>query len=295
MQQIINEPRKSMRLANGLFDLTSWRRIITQAADNTPWPCQVICPFGFEVSRNAGYLRGRLSNFYIYLGIPGLSIPRSYHLGDVFAHNLVSALRSEFPDFYSDVRTILTPSGSICCSPAGHKTFYVKLRACADDLLWDYAQYLLAAVGGVNDHTIKAVVEFERDPLSRRYLFQLCLILSYIFPEARSILTMDNLSRLTHEIKALHDAELLRLPRTSSRPSPEQVALLEDVVLPHFAHLSTFLKDRSSKQDDIERISIEDFHGKNILELIISKSIAQERARFIYDSYNAFDTFALEP
>lgn len=270
----------------GSFDILLWRNMLIEAACNVSQDLHVIAPFGFEVMRNPAYLKRELNNFYVYIGVQESTFLCSSHLVEQFRVHLTTILESRVPDFFSAIFQVISPTGKTLYHLYGKKTLHIKFRPCSKDLLMDYALYLIASVGGVNKGKIKAVLDFHRDPLSQRYLFQLCLIIDRIFTPRDLHLSQEQTSFLYEQIKFLYTAETQRLSRTSTSPSSEQQAILEKVILPYFDRLEREIQRPLYNTNKVTSISMLDFHGRNTLTTSVQEIIALEKVDYIIESYN---------
>lgn len=284
---------ETLILPSGHFNLNAWRRILSLCAQEVSSRFQTLAPFGFEVSRNPQYLKRNLNNLYVYLGTDPEFFEEEMFLVEKFKDHLTSKLYHYFPDFYLSLFQVIAPSGRTYFSKEGRRTIHIKYRPCSSNLLSDYAHYLIASIGGVNERKIKAVLEFKRDPLSQRYLFQLCIIINYVFSQTNLFLSKEQIVRLQEQVKRLHTAEVQGLSRAATTPTDEQRALLHEVALPYFANLGTVIQQVQEENDSIALVRMLDFHGRNVLSTPILERLFHDRTQFIIDSYNSFPELAI--
>ena len=190
-----------------------------------------------------------------------------------------------YVDFFREVRLILTPFFKIENERSGNRNVYIKFFPCHGSLLNDYAIYLIACIGGVVGGQIKAIIEFDRDPLSRRYLFQLCIIHDALFRDVGLGLSSNARNDLMGLIRQLHSAELQGLSRTDSVPSDVEQMALRDLVMPYFRDLCEVIRETRNSMDCAVDIRSHDFHGQNWLTLNISKELLAEKVEYIVTSY----------
>lgn len=279
----------SLYCGDGSFNLRTWRALLSALAANAGAPaCQVICPFGFEVSRNPDYLKKDLLNFFIYLGVDNFDEEDQRSIVTSFASSLLLVTKRDYSEFNRDIRQIITPFGRIQLAPRGQKSIYIKCRRVTSKLIEEYAQYMLAAIGGVVNRQIKAIVEFERDPLSRRYLFQLGIMWSHIFAADHFALAGDHAEILMEHVRTLLRAEYLGADRNDSYPSLEEHQILNSIIMPYVQDLYRYVCPPGESDDQIVDLSILDYHGQNYLKASVSRGLLMEKTRFIVESYEFF-------
>ncbi len=272
---------------DGSFDSNGWREIL-QTALLSSGANEVISPFGFEVARDPKYLRGKIRNFYIYLASGENDSNRQQDIGEVFANNLVNIIKAKYVDLYDELYQVIIPNKKTVFHTGGYRTIYIRCREIKRGLLNEYASYLLAAVGGIRNKQIKAINEFENDPLSRRYLFQLAIILNYIFGEDIPQISNEQKSILLEHIKRLHIADVSNTDRMNSMSSLEEQMALNNLVLPFIDRIINFMNRSTSPEDIPATLCVRDYHGPNELSVQISNSLLQEKINYIVQSYQMF-------
>lgn len=277
----------SLYYGDGSFALTSWREILQQALLPSG-ANEVISPFGFEVTRDPTYLRRKLRNFYIYLAV-GENEPNEHQKSvETYATVLVDIIRERYFDFYKELYQVITPSRKAVIHTDGYRSFYIRYRKTKRGLLREYASYLLTAVGGIYNHQIKAINEFNNDPLSRRYLFQLAIIFTYIFKNDIMGLSNEQKDKLVEHIRLLHTADVLNSDRENSPPSPDELFALTEIVLPYIHDLINFMKRPVAPEDVIDTLLVHDYHGPQDLSVQISTILFNEKVDHIIQSYLMF-------
>lgn len=268
------------------FDVASWRALLFEVAKRSGEDIQAISPFGFEILRDRSFLARRLSNFFVYVGTSSRDSKKKLEeICRSFTEHLVSELMASYVDFLREVRLISTPFFKIECERSGKRTIYVKCFPCHGSLLNDYAIYMIACIGGIVGGQIKAAIEFDRDPRSRRYLFQLCIIHDALFRDVGGGLSSSARNDLMDLIRQLHSAELQGLSRIDSGPSDMELKVLHNLVLPYFRDLCEVVRETRSSMDCAVDIRSRDFHGQNWLTLNISKELLTEKVEYVVRSY----------
>lgn len=270
------------------FDLKAWRQLLFDTAHMSGESVQVINPFGFEVLRDRSFLMRGLNNFYIYLGTTYKRDVSVEALYQSFTDHLISQLMLKYPRFFHEILVILTPHSRVVHEAMGTRSIYIRHIPCRGSLINTYARYILATIGGITEGNIKAVSAFDYDPLSRRYLFQLCIILEAVFKDIAGELASDNRRTLMNLIRQLHSAEIQGLSRTDSHPNDAELTAFREIVLPYVSQMKRIVRRTREIGDKVKLISARDFHGSNMLTLRISQKLLAEKTDFIVSSYTTF-------
>ncbi|GHE10344.1 hypothetical protein [Streptomyces alanosinicus] len=224
MQQLPDFPFAS----DGAFNIAAWREIVTRAAASTDPRIQAICPFGFEVTNDARFIRRNLNRFYVYLGIPPNLNP-SAAWSVAFAEHLGKIVSECAPDYW----------GAAHCSPEnerlplghGYRSVDIRSIPASGDLLEMYAQFICTVPIAIADEICIKPGMFDSEGTCR-YFYQLSVMFHHLHfgpCAALSPKEMDVLGRLMREIST-REQETGKTAELSS--TSEQRAAVHRIVIP---------------------------------------------------------------
>lgn len=168
---------------NDKFDLSNWRKIVQNCGIKTlDSKCQSITPFGFEVTKDVSYLYKNLNRFYCYISSPNI-LNHSLETEKIFANHLLNELEIRYNDFYKRISVIVYEHDKVCVDLIGKFSknsilINIEQRIC-DDLIVDYAQYLLCCLFEIENETLQEFQKFHDNINVRNRCYQLYLIIEY--------------------------------------------------------------------------------------------------------------------
>jgi hypothetical protein len=281
-----------MVVRQGRFLYAEWDRLVRAAAAAVPEIADATCPFGFEVFRDDTFRAIVPRRFYV------LAAPAAGWHGDadLLARRYLEALRDlvgpcdrSFAESFVLLRwngrqSLRLRGDSYSCQPTD-RLLSVQIRPGAASAVDDYARYMVCVLGGVKRGALGELARFERDTRARRRFFQLFAMLDHlvarVVPTVGPPLSLYLLDQ-PREFQEFYDGV------TSSAPSAEERAMLEDVVLVRFAQLFAAVQPRAGGPDQQALFRTKDFYSDAELEVEIDARIGADLVREVISSLRDF-------
>lgn len=216
-----------------------WRATVDRAVSDFAAPVDVISPFGFELLGDPAFFRRDVVRLYVYVRVPA---DGPQDLADGFGTSLIDLLRRDEPAFFSTIRFFLAPATRTELHPQGTRSIRIGRVPSAGPMLDDYARYLVVCPHAIRTGVLREIVDFATSRSSRRYTFQLALILSRLFGAEHAPLgpeEVDRLRMLIRRLAPVTDADA-HSPDRMTLSADEQPAF-EQIVIPYAEALDAVL------------------------------------------------------
>jgi hypothetical protein len=287
------ELRQTGPLQSDIFALSRFRQLVDAAAKETGGDrhtLEAICPFGFELTQDAQFLRRQLKRFFLYIGSPGTFNRASDDIALTFFDHLFHNILNIDPRFADQIAVLVIDRDSHfkrLLKPQGYqpqpqdKVFTIEHRVYSADLLTDYADFLISTLFELTHRTLPQLARFDSSENIRRRVFQLYIACEYIFGHfapppgdadeaARDEIYRLNTARIGHYFAATQ----------STAPTDREVEILDIVlkrvdliyslVASHKAHLIT-RQVKSYNSDEMFTFSMDVSIYKQSVDLIRSR------------------------
>ena len=244
-----SEPVCSLVDSAGYFRVSVWRRLLDAAALATSSDCDAICPFGFELSGDVGWLKRPINRFYVLVGSDFATPLQAKTICGKFAEQLMDQLLVADQDLHRRIAFIrvcrtqnieLKGSGHIP-SDSDSLLSVIPLRN-KRGALAAYTDYLIS-LAACTTFCHGEFVYFDRHPRARRRLIQLTYMVGWIGESLGLRLpTAKDATSLTH----LYATELqdFYAGNRMQPPNDAEVSFLRNVALPTFKTVRRYLHDR---------------------------------------------------
>jgi hypothetical protein len=268
---------------DGGFDAVWWRTALDRVARSFSPQLDLIAPFGFEVLRDPAYLRRDLKRLYVYVRV---SSPDRAVLADAFAERLLAHLATEAPGFCEAIRFLLRPGARIELNPSGDRSLRISAFVGTPPMLGEYARYLVAAPEALATGTLREVADFATSLSSRRYVFQLGLMVSRLYEAQQPPLPAGQVTQLLGLIRRLAPVTSAdaRSPDGTEPNDAERDGLL-DVVLPHARAVQSALRATVQAGGESETVRARDLHGDSVVSTTLPRGLLAEKVDYIIRSY----------
>ena len=279
---------------NGAFDLRAWRRTLQRAAECVN--AETICPFGFEILGQAGFLRGPLDRLYVLLRLPPRLAAEADARARKFIGELSAALRKSAPKFSARLSLIRLDGRNISAMPppdATPKMLNVRTRISSEPAIVDYARYVVAAVDGILSGELGEAAVFATVPRSRRRVFQLFQMVDYLaercFGVPHSTAKLPETQRYAGEVTGMIAGDML------GEASDAEAAIYSEVVRPKLETLQRVWRSLNGPGDILEEWAVPDMFTDGSIRVCVSRQRAASLAQFIARTYAAFPDVAATP
>ncbi len=212
------------------FDLQRWRSAVEIVLHRHVTASEIICPFGFEQSRDISFLSRPIHRHYVYYRAPT-------ELETIFPeliYDFQSALRSEqVPELTSIVLgTRGYPVVGSSGGGAAGSTLYLQYAAESSiPLLSEYGRYVSATPLLVQLGALPELASFQRRPSARRFIFQLLTIWHALWPSLVPCLSRDD-ELLCRRLAGQEGARDSTGNPVESSPQLAEGRMVENIVLP---------------------------------------------------------------
>src|SRR5262249_54085966 len=143
---------------------------------------EAICPFGFELTGDPGFLARRLKRFFLYVGAAGAFNKPCDDLACTFFQNLHRNIVGADPTFADEIVALVVERDShfkrLLKSPdyeptPRDKVFTIEHRLYSEDLLTDYADFMISTLFELAQRRLPQLGRFQSSENMRRRVFQL--------------------------------------------------------------------------------------------------------------------------
>src|SRR6185312_15365597 len=160
MNLLLNEkkPRIVDALMGVAFNNQLWRNLtedVCHQIDVNHQNFQVISPWGFEVTNDKKFLEKRLRRFYCYVGVPATENINKNKIASEYAAVIHEKIYHISEEMYNDIVLLIEHdkltklrSDDYVCKP-NDKLIDVQVRSIEEDILTDYANYLMCTLSGM--------------------------------------------------------------------------------------------------------------------------------------------------
>jgi len=285
----------------GEFNLQLWRQLLADAAkgidtDNTN--IEVINPFGFEVTGDRKFLQRNLRRFYCYFGSANKFEKPPTELAIKLFDNFYKLLLQTDPDFASKIALLIVESDSNFkkllkdnnYQPSNtDKIFVIEHRIFEEDLLTDYANYLISTLWGFHNKTLPELARFSESQSVRYRIFQLHLILENIFGSTIEALNTNEKILLDkiYNMKGV-DISYYFKGKETQLPTNEDTILL-DLVSYRTEKMILKIFERNCQEGEIVTIKSKCYNSNHFLTFSMNESAYHSAARKIKSHYNSFN------
>lgn len=287
-------------MVEGYFSVSRWRKLVNEAAIAASPPGilqEAICPFGFEVLQDPSFLRLELRRFYCYLGSPEHPLINIPVIEETFLQILFSKLQETFPALAEQIivlaarpgkHILLRKSPYICQLLDG---LIVVEHRNTENLLQDYADYLICCLNGLATGTIPEWSRIKSDPMARVRMFQIFIILENLFghylgnPPQEWDVHLPSYRNARSSLQFYFDGRI-QIEATDA----ETMAI--DFIEIRSKQLLDAVSKLGSHTDDICNIRSKSYHGEGYLSISLSKQIYQSVSTRIIEDYTSFASFS---
>ena len=279
---------------NGAFDLRTWRRTLQRAAECVD--AEAICPFGFEILGQAGFLRGPLDRLYVLLRLHPRLAAETDALARKFIGELSAALREFAPKFSARLSLIRLDGRNISATPppdVAPKMLNVRTRISSEPAIVDYARYVVAAVDGILSGELGEATAFATAPRARRRVFQLFQMVDYLaarcFGTPRCAVAVPDQHRYAGEVSGMIAGDML------GEVSDAEAAIYSAVVRPKLETLQRVWRSLNGPGDILEEWAVPDMFTDGSIRVRVSRQRTAALVEFIARTYAAFPEVAATP
>lgn len=286
-----------------VFKNALWRSILNEACKKTCLQLKVknlkldvISPFGFELTEDLSFLSKNLLRFYCYIGAnaAGESLGRSV-VENAFKDALTTELKKGYPEFWKDTVLIITDANKLhrlreveyMCKP-GDKLIDIEFRGnVKKDILVDYADYVIALLGGMQSKKIREIKGFVESQISRNRVYQIYIMLEKIFGYLVPKLSEGELVLFRKMFPIKNDISDIYRCSQSPAATKQDLLILKNLI---FKRIELMFK-AVSEGETVQKVELKckSYHSNDILNLTLNESTYKKAMAFIRQTYSLFD------
>lgn len=281
------------------FCNSSWRKLLNNVCkeiDQHNLGYQVISPFGFELFKNKEFLKGKLRRLYCYIGVPVKKIDEKFNhlnLSKKFLSHLMPSLHkinmatNDIAIHVTQDKFTLIHNNNYKCKPTD-KLIDIQVRTVKDDILTDYAKYIICTVDSILSKKDEPR-HFEENKRHRCRTYQLYVMLEKIFGYLLPSLTMTQKSDMS-KLFGLIDNSIQMFYSPSEifiQANDFDFHLLKNLITPRV----TLINERIKKHDhpnQLLQVKSDAYHVEGELEIIINKNILNNALNKIKTTYSRY-------
>lgn len=271
--------QKTTAIMSERFNNKLWRELIDNVCchiDASQRGITAISPFGFELLGERSYLNNNLRRFYIYIGQPAGYPLSADELGENFKQNFFKQLQIIDEKFFQDVvitikndnLTKLKPDNYQCSEK--DKLLDIQVRSGCNDILTDYAEYLLASLTSILCETGEAR-NLKENTKFRWRAYQLYIMHEKIFGHMINPLSKSELIAYTDVIKLISNRlHIFYQEKNNHIPATNHENLLiDELIKPRIQRIIKAISPKDGANEKIIRCRA--YHYNDVLELSIDK------------------------
>lgn len=289
---------KSIKRESIAFCNASWRNFIADICrqiDKNELGLQIISPFGFELLEDKKFLYKSIKRFYCYIGIPGKNAfgCDPIALSKEFLEKLMASIheigmrRSDIAILVAQDKFTYFHENNYQCNNSD-KLLDVQTKIIKDDLLRDYANYIICTVDSICSKKEEPRHFFE-NKRHRCRTYQLYVMLEKIFGYLLSPMTPFQKENFFSLFKLIDNS--IQMFYTPSEllinASEYEVHTLRSLINPRVELMRQAIQVASCSSD-LMKLQCEAYHVEGALELTIHKTIYENAVKKICSTYINF-------
>lgn len=277
----------------------SWRKYITEVCngiDEFKVGFQVISPFGFELLEDKNFLHKSLKRFYCYIGIPKNKVGSGYDIfkvSQIFADKLLSTVhkigihQSDIAVLVIQDRFELKYKDNYKCR-SSDKLIDIQTRIIEDNILHDYAKYIICSIDSVCSKKDEPRYFFE-NKRHRCRTYQLYIMLEKIFGYLLPAMDMFQKENFSNMFKLIDNS--LQMFYTPSKllvkASDFECHIMNSLIQPRVELIQQLIK-HPINEEKLIKIKCGAYHVNGTLDLLIHKKIYEKAINKICSTYLKF-------
>lgn len=273
-----------------------WRNLlvsICRKIDDSKLGMQVISPCGFELLEDTRFLFKSIKRLYCYIGVPDkkMSASSALEIANRFAFELMSALpvsgmqREDIAILAIQEKINLLRENGYQCQPQD-KLIDVQVRLVEDNILRDYANYIICAIDSILSKKEEPAHFFE-NKRHRCRTYQLYVMLETLFGYLLPSMSLLQKERFRSIFKKIDNS--IQMFYTPSEiyvnASSDDIYLLNSLMLPRIQHIGRAVK---GDYTDLLSITCDAYHVLGELKLVIDRNIYKQAVSKIEATYMNF-------
>jgi len=298
MNLLLNEkkPRIVDALMGVAFNNRLWRNLtedVCHQIDVNHQNFQVISPWGFEVTNDKKFLEKRLRRFYCYVGVPATENINKNKIASEYAAVIHEKIYHISEEMYNDIVLLIEHdkltklrSDDYVCKP-NDKLIDVQVRSIEEDILTDYANYLMCTLSGMLEGKGESK-EIIENKICRWRFYQLYIIQEQLFGYLLPPLTEEELKSY-RSIFILTDnmIQVFYSPQSAKIPPNLWETYITESLIKKRLNLINLAISSPQKGENITIRSLS-YHIEEEMELTLRKDIYQKALLHIKQSYLNF-------